>query len=443
LEENKDFFNVNSVTIRYIIGYITFRTTGFPALTLDHCGEDMIKPVGDIRVLDLSRALAGPYCTMMLGDLGADVIKVELPGKGDESRGWGPPFVGEPNESYPGESTYYLSINRNKRSLTVNLKSQEGQEIIKRLASVSDVFIENFRTGTLDRIGLGYEHLKPLNSRLVYCSITGYGRTGPLAEQPGYDFIIQAEGGIMGLTGPVEGPPYRVGVSIIDITTGIYAATAILAALRAREFTGEGQLLDLSLLDTAVSLLANMASNYLIGGIEPQRMGNAHFNIAPYEVFRARDRYLVLGALNARQWELLCQVAGTPELKDDPRFSTNQQRVTNRVSLVEVMNDAFSTRDAHDWLALLQEAGLACGVINSIKDVFDMPQTQARQLRIETEHPTAGMVAFPGFAYKMSQTPPEVHRPPPLLGEHTAEILEGVLGYSTGQISTLQERGVI
>ena len=257
-------------------------------------GEDKLRPLGDIRVLDISRALAGPYCTMMLGDLGADVIKVERPGRGDESRGWGPPFLGEPTESYPGESAYYLGINRNKRSLTVNLKDPEGQHIIQRLAARSDVLVENFRTGVLDEMGLGYEQLGALNPRLVYCSISGYGRTGPYAKMPGYDFIIQAEGGIMGITGPEEGPPSRVGVSIVDITTGMFASTAILAALRARDLTGVGQLLDLSLLDSVAAILANVASNYLAGGIEPRRMGNAHFNIAPYEVYRARDRWFTL-----------------------------------------------------------------------------------------------------------------------------------------------------
>ena len=228
-----------------------------------------MRPLENLRVLDISRALAGPYCCMMLGDLGADVIKVELPERGDESRNWGPPFVGEPYEAYPGESAYFMAINRSKRSITINLKSSEGQQIIKRLAGESDVFVENYRTGTLEKMGLGYEDLRVLNPRLIYCSISGYGRNGPYAERPGYDFIIQAEGGIMGVTGPEGGPPYRVGISIIDITTGIFAATAILAALHSREATGEGQLIDISLLDTSVALLANIASNYLVGGVEP------------------------------------------------------------------------------------------------------------------------------------------------------------------------------
>jgi len=402
-----------------------------------------MRPLEDLRVLDISRALAGPYCTMMFGDLGADVIKVELPDRGDESRSWGPPFVGEPYQSYTGESAYFMAINRNKRSITVNLKSSAGQEIIHHLASVSDVFVENYRTGVLNKMGLGYEDLRPLNPRLIYCSISGYGRNGPYAERPGYDFVIQAEGGIMGLTGPVEGPPYRVGISIIDITTGIFASTAILAALRSREFTGEGQLIDISLLDTSVALLANMASNYLVGGVEPNRMGNAHFNITPYEVFRARDRWFTLGAANARQWELLCEVIGEPDLKNDPRFITNQDRVANRPALAKILDDAFANRNADEWLVKLQEADIPSGPINTIRDVFNHPQAPVRDFKLEIEHPTAGLIGLPGFPYKMSQTPAELHRPPPRLGEHTEEILTELLGYPAEKVARLREQKAI
>ena len=402
-----------------------------------------IRPLDGLRVLDISRALAGPFCTMMLGDLGADVIKVERPGRGDESRSWGPPFVGEPSESYPGESTYYLAANRSKRSLTVNLKDPKGQEIIKRLAALSDVLVENYLTGSLDRMGLGYEQLHTLNPQLVYCSISGYGRTGPYAEKGGYDFILQAEGGIMGITGPVEGPPFRVGVSIIDLTTGMFASTAILAALRARDVTGEGQLLDLSLLDSSAAILANVASNYLIGGVEPRRMGNAHFNIAPYEVFRARDRWLTLGALNQRQWENLCTVVDRQEIITDPLFASNQDRVENRESLAEVLNEAFSSRDAKKWIEELHKVGIPSGVINSIEDVFNHPQAKERGLKIEIEHPTAGVLSFPGYPYKFSETPASAHRPPPLLGEHTDEVLVELLEYSAEEVQELHEQGVI
>ena len=261
-----------------------------------------MQPLEGVRVVDLTRALAGPYCTMMLGDLGADVIKIEQPGRGDDSRGWGPPFVGKPYGPYPGESAYFIAANRNKRSVTVNLKSPEGQEIVRRLVSISDALVENFRTGVLDEMGLGHKNLRGLNPRLVYCSISGYGRTGPYAERPGYDFIIQAEGGMMGITGPEEGPPYRVGIPIVDITAGMCAATAILAALHARTHTGTGQLIDVSLLNTQAALLSNVASNYLVGGAEPRRLGNAHPNITPYEAFRARDRWFAMAAGNERQW---------------------------------------------------------------------------------------------------------------------------------------------
>ena len=402
-----------------------------------------MRPLENLRVLDISRALAGPYCAMMFGDLGADVIKVELPELGDESRGWGPPFVGKPYKSYPGESAYFMAVNRNKRSLTVNLKAFEGQEIIKRLACVSDVLVENYRTGTLEKMGLGYQDLSSLNPSLVYCSISGYGRTGPYADRPGYDFIAQAEGGIMGVTGPEDGPPYRVGISICDLTTGIFASTAILAALQARTITGKGQLVDLSLLDTSVALLANVASNYLVGGVEPRRMGNAHFTIAPYEVFHARDRWFTLGALNARQWEMLCEVIGKPEIKNDPRFLTNKDRVAHRAVLAEILNTTFASDEADEWLARLQAAGIPSGPINTIPDVFNHPQALARDFVIGIEHPTAGVVKLPGFPYKFSQTPAGVNRPPPLLGEHTEEVLIELLGYSSEKIALLKEHKVI
>ena len=402
-----------------------------------------MQPLEGIRVLDLTRALAGPYCTMMLGDLGADVIKVERPGRGDDSRGWGPPFVGEPYGPYPGESAYFIAANRNKRSATVNLKSAEGQEIVRRLASASDVLVENFRTGVLEKMGLGYDDLRALNPRLVYCSISGYGRTGPYADRPGYDFIIQAEGGLMGIIGPEDGPPYRVGVPIVDITSGMFAATAILAALRARDQTGEGQLVDVSLLDTVVALLTNVASNYLVGGMEPRRLGNAHPNITPYEAFRARDRWFALAAANERQWAKLCDAIGRPELKEDPRFATNVERVANRPALLEALNETFAARDADEWLAELREAGLPCGPINTIPDVFEHPQAQARGLALETEHPSAGPVQLTGFPYKLSQTPAEVRQPPPLLGQHTAQVLTELLNHSAEEVAALRERGAI
>ena len=402
-----------------------------------------MQPLEGIRVLDLTRAMAGPFCTMMLGDLGADVVKVERPGGGDESRGWGPPFVGEPYGPYPGESAYFLSANRNKRSITVNLKSQEGVKILHQLAARSDALVENFRTGVLDGMGLGYEQLRNVNPRLVYCSISGYGRTGPFADRPGYDFVIQAEGGFMGITGPEEGPPFRVGVPIIDITAGMFSSTAILAALRARDLTGEGQMIDLSLMDTQVALLANVASSYLVGGQEPRRLGNAHPSITPYEAFRARDRWFALAAANERQWAILCDTIGQPGLQDDPRFADNSARVDNREALRKVLDEAFLSRSAEEWLAEFRRAGLPCGPINTIPEVFAHPQADARGFVTGVDHPSAGTVQFPSFPYKLSQTPANVRMPPPMLGQHTEQVLVELLDYSPADVAAMRERGAV
>jgi formyl-CoA transferase len=402
-----------------------------------------MQPLEGIRVLDMTRAMAGPFCTMMLGDLGADIIKVERPGRGDESRGWGPPFVGKPYGPYPGESAYFISANRNKRSIIINLKRPEGQDIVRQLVAKSDALVENFRPGVLDRLGLGYEELRSVNPRLVYCCISGYGSTGPYAAHPGYDFIIQAEGGFMGITGPEEGPPSRSGVPIIDINAGMFSAVAILAALRARDVTGKGQLVDLSLLETQVALLTNVASNHLVGGLEHRRLGNAHPNIAPYEAFPARDRWFALAAGNERQWAVLCQVLGRPDLKDDPLFADNNARVANRPALRDVLDAAFQARDADEWLAEFRQAGLPCGPINTIPEVFQHPQSEARGLTLEVAHPTAGRVRVPGFPYKFSSTPAQVRLPPPLLGQHTEEVLEDVLGFSQGELARLREEEIV
>jgi formyl-CoA transferase len=402
-----------------------------------------MQPLEGLRVIDLTRALAGPFCTMMLGDLGADVIKVERPYRGDESRGWGPPFVGEPYGPYPGESAYFLATNRNKRSITVNLKSNEGQELVRRLASEADAMVENFRTGALDEMGLGYDAIQAVNPHLVYCSISGYGRTGPYAERPGYDLVIQAEGGMMGITGPEEGTPYRVGVPIVDIAAGMFAATAILAALRGRDLTGKGQLVDLSLLDSQAALLTNVASNYLIGGEPPRRLGNAHPNIAPYEAFRARDRWFTLSAANDRQWAVLCQTIGQPALVADPRFVDNGARVTHRPALRAALNEAFQARNADEWLAVLRDAGLPCAPINTVPEVFDHPQAQAREMVLAAEHPTAGRLHFPGFPYKLSETPAALRQPPPYLGQHTEQVLVDLLGYAPADVASLRNNGVV
>jgi crotonobetainyl-CoA:carnitine CoA-transferase CaiB-like acyl-CoA transferase len=380
---------------------------------------------------------------MMLGDLGADVIKIERPGVGDDSRGWGPPFVGDPYGSYQGESAYFLSVNRNKRSLTVNLKDPAGQKIIKKLVGLSDVVIENFRTGVLDKMGLGYRDLSKDQPGLIYCSISGYGRTGPYAANPGYDAIIQAEGGMMSITGPKEGPPSRVGIPIIDITSGMFAASAILAALYERQESGQGQLIDISLLDTQAALLANVASNYLIGGNPPQRQGNAHPNIAPYEPVQARDKGFVLGAANQRQWERLCDLIGQPEMKNDPRFLENGDRVKNRDELIAALNQVLQEKDAAEWLEIIQAGGLPCGPINTIPEVFDHPQSKERQFVQTVNHKTAGQIPLMGFPYKLSRTPAEVQHSPPVLGEHNQQILIDLLGYTPEQVAELKENNVI
>ncbi|HCR69911.1 MAG TPA: formyl-CoA transferase [Anaerolineae bacterium] len=402
-----------------------------------------MQPLNGIRILDMTRALAGPYCTMMLGDLGADVIKIERPEVGDETRGWGPPFVGEPYGNYPGESAYFIAANRNKRSITINIQSKEGQELIKKLAGECDVFVENYRTGDLDKLGLGYNDLHTLHPKLIYCSVSGYGRTGPYAERPGYDAVLQAEGGMMSITGPVDGALSRVGIPIIDITSGMFASTAILAALRARDVMGEGQLVDISLFDSHLALLTNVASNYLVGQKPPTRLGNAHPNLVPYDSFRARDTWFILGVANEKQWGILCDVLNHPEWKHDSRFESNRKRVENREVLVDELNKIFSSQDAEHWLDQLRNAGLPCGRINTVPEVFDLEHAHAREMILESAHASAGTLKLVGFPYKLSNTPAEVQKPPPMLGEHTEDILKNVLNYSSDEITALKNSGAI
>ena len=393
-------------------------------------------PLSDVRVVDLSRVLAGPYCTMMLGDLGAEVIKIEVPGRGDDSRQWGPPYAG-------GESAYYLCTNRNKKGLTLNLKTEEGKAILRALVQRSDVLVENFRVGTMERWGLGYDELKQMNPGLVYCSISGYGCDGPYRDRPGYDFVIQAEGGIMSITGTADGAPHKVGVAIVDITTGMYAATAILAALRERERSGQGQQIDMSLLECQVAWLGNVASNYLVSGDQPRRYGNDHPNIVPYGVFETADGHIALGVGNDRQFRAFCQAAGCQHLADDPRFATNPERVRNRDLLIPQLQEVFRKRTSQVWIALIYEIDIPGGPINTLDQVFAHPQLTAREILTEVSHPTAGAVKLVRSPMNLKRTPPQIRYAPPLLGEHTDQILKLVLGYSQGDVEDLRSRGIV
>jgi formyl-CoA transferase len=390
-----------------------------------------------IRVVDLTRILAGPFCTMMLGDLGADVIKIERPEAGDDTRQWGPPFT------EGGESAYFVSVNRNKRSLTLNLKSAEGQQLLKKLIQQSDVLVENFKTGTLAGWGLDYDTLQALRPGLIYCTITGYGYTGPYKARPGYDFMVQAMGGFMSVTGPVDGEPTRAGVAIADITTGILASNAILAALFARQRTGAGQRIDMSLLDSQVAMMSYVASNYLVSGEPPQRYGNAHPNIVPYESFKAGDGYFAFATGNDNQWRNFCQAVGHPEWAEDERFATNAARLENRRTLVAMLNDLFGTRDAAEWMALCQEIGIPTAPINNLDQVFADPQVQARNMRVDVEHPAAGTLPLVASPLKITTAPPQVRTPPPLLGQHTDEILETLLGFDEATVNDLRMENVI
>jgi formyl-CoA transferase len=396
----------------------------------------MQRPLEGIRVLDLSRVLAGPYCTMTLGDLGADVIKVEQPGTGDDTRRWGPPWAGT-------ESAYYLCVNRNKRSITLDLKSEQGKQILIDLAKQADIVVENFKVGALDRMGIGYRDLSAVNPGLIWCSITGYGQDGPFAGHAGYDFVAQGEAGIMSITGEVNGEPMKVGVAIVDITTGLFSSNAILAALHARHATGQGQHIDSSLFSSAIAWLANVGSSYLTTGDLPERLGNAHPSIVPYQTFKTKDLWIIIGAGNNRQFESLCTIVGLEHLASDARFMDNPSRVANRDELIPLLQEVLITREADDWLAEISAAGIPCGPINTLDRVFSHPQTQHRNMVVEMEHPTAGKIRLAGIPFTMSGTPPAILRHPPLLGEHTDEVLTNELGYDLVSIGELRQQGVI
>ena len=393
-------------------------------------------PLDGVRVLDLTRVLAGPYCTMFLGDLGAEVVKVEQPGVGDDTRGWGPPFVG-------GESAYFLCVNRNKKSITLDLKSSEGVELLRRLASHADVLIENFRPGTMERLGLAEQELRAVNSKLVYASLSGFGADGPMSAVPGYDLIIQAWGGLMSITGMPNGEPTKVGVAILDLVAGLMLGKSIAAALFAREKLGIGQKIDTSLLEAAVASLINAGSNYLIEGKIPGRWGNAHPTIVPYQSFQTADGFLVAGVASETIWRRFCQVLGRTELADDARFAKNANRVENRAALISILAEIFLTRDTDAWLRLLNEAEVPCAPVQTIDKVFRAPQVRHREMLVEVEHPAAGAVRMAGIPVKFSATPASIRLPPPQLGQHTAEVLISWLGMKTAQIEELKTKKVI
>jgi crotonobetainyl-CoA:carnitine CoA-transferase CaiB-like acyl-CoA transferase len=433
-----------------------------------------------IRVLDLSRVLAGPWCAQTLADLGADVIKIERPGSGDDTRAWGPPFLKDTQGDETRESAYYLGTNRNKRSVTCDIAQVQGQALVRELATRSDVLIENFKVGDLKRYGLGYEDLKALNPRLVYCSITGFGQTGPYRDRAGYDYAVQGMGGLMSITGERDdlgGGPQKVGVAVADLFTGMYATTAILAALRHAERTGEGQWIDMALLDTQVAMLANLGANYLVSGNAPGRAGNAHQNIVPYQVFEtappsaagppqgasapvgAREShevgkrggplnsagkdYLILAVGNDNQFAKFCEVAGRAELASDARFARNQDRVRNRGVLVPMLEEVMRTRTKAQWLPALEAAKVPCGAINSLAEVFADPQVNERGMITHWQHPAQPDLRLVSSPIKLSATPVRADLPPPLLGQHTDEVLAEWLGYDTARIGELREKGVV
>lgn len=407
----------------------------------------MTAPLQGLRVLDLSRILAGPWATQLLGDLGADVVKVERPGVGDDTRKWGPPFLRDAAGRETSESAYYLCANRNKRSLALDLSRTAGQDLLRQLACVSDVLVENFRAGTMGRYGLDYPALSALNPGLVYCAISAFGQTGPEAQAPGYDAMIQARGGMMGITGvPDDEPgagPQKVGVAIADLATGLYATNAIQAALLARARTGKGQFIDLSLFDCQVALLANQASNYLVGGMVPERMGTAHPNIAPYQAFPTADGHIMIAVGNDAQFRRLVQALGLSALADDARFASNRDRTRNRASLVEALQQPLQAHGTAHWLAALAVAEVPCGPINKVDQVFSDPLTALRQLRVELPHALSGSVEGVGNPIRFSDTPTSYRHGPPVLGQHSEEVLRDWLGMTPQAIVALQREKAI
>ena len=404
-------------------------------------------PLSHIRVLDLSRVLAGPWAGQNLADLGAEVIKVERPKTGDDSRAYGPPWVKDKEGRDTRDSAYFTSANRGKRSITLNISTPEGQAIVRELARTSDVLIENYKHGDLDRYGLGFKDLSALNPRLIYCSVTGFGQTGPYAERPGYDFMIQGMGGMMSVTGEPDGAPgggpQRAGVPVADIITGMYASIAICAAIAGRAETGLGQHLDLALLDSQIALLAYQNTNYFSTGTPPKRIGNLHPNIVPYQPFKTSDGDVIVACGNDNLYKKLCDMLGRPDLATDPRFASNGKRVENRVEMTRVLQEIFSTKPTKEWVAALEAAGVANGPINNLAQVFEEPQVKARGVKIELDHPVAGKMPLVASPMRFSGTPIEYRNAPPVLGQHTDEVLGRVLGKSEAEIAKLKSDGIV
>ncbi|MBS0240822.1 MAG: CoA transferase [Proteobacteria bacterium] len=407
----------------------------------------MAGPLTHIRVLDLTRVLAGPWCAQNLADLGAEVIKVERPKKGDDSRAFGPPWAKDENGKDTTEAGYYLCANRGKKSITIDIASEAGGALVKELAKSADVLLENFKVGDLASKGLGYEDIKKINPKIIYCSITGFGQTGPYAPKPGYDFMIQGMGGFMSLTGERDhkpgGGPQRAGVPVVDIMTGMYSTIAVCAAIANRERTGKGQHIDMALLDTQVGILANQGANFLVTGEAPARLGNTHPNIVPYQSVATKDGAIILACGNDNLFNKLCDLLGQPALKTDPRFATNAARVTNRDTLDPILDELMRKKTTAEWVVALDKAGVPCGPINNLKEVFENEQVKARELRVEIAHPTAGKVSLIRSPMRFSETPVEYKVPPPLLGQHTDEILKGVLGKSPDEIAKLKKAGTV
>lgn len=407
----------------------------------------MAGPLSHIRVLDLSRVLAGPWAGQNLADLGAEVVKVERPKVGDDSRAFGPPWIKDANGADTRDSAYFTSANRGKKSITLNLSKPEGQQIVRELAKVSDVLIENYKFGDLARYGLGYDDLKQINPRLIYCSVTGFGQTGPYREHPGYDFMVQGMGGMMSVTGEPDGAPgggpQRAGVPVADIITGMYASIAICAAIAHRAETGIGQHLDLALLDSQIALLAYQNTNYFATGTPPKRIGNLHPNIVPYQPFRTADGNVILACGNDNLYRKFCEAAGCMHLAEDPRFSSNGKRVENRVELTRLLSEVFAARNTREWVRVLEDAGVPNGPINDIAQVFEEPQVKARGIRVELDHPVAGKLPTVASPMRFSATPVEYRGAPPVLGQHTDHVLKDILGKSEADIAALRDNGIL